>query len=111
MPYAVLCLRTGYTPAVCVCTAILLHQRVLLYCLLYWLPVLLAVLPCRYFEMVVANQQAAEQALELYSDCVRWLLLVGGGYECQVGLGGVLAHMWCSVMLAQSMHTCEPTCI
>lgn len=34
--------------------------------------------------MVAANQQAAELALELYSDCVRWLLLVGGGYECQV---------------------------
>jgi hypothetical protein len=34
--------------------------------------------------MVDANQQAAELALELYSDCVRWLLLVGGGYECQV---------------------------
>jgi hypothetical protein len=40
--------------------------------------------------MVVANQSAAEQALELYSDCVRWLLLVGGGYECQVGGVG-----WC----------------
>lgn len=40
--------------------------------------------PCRYFEMLSANQQAAELALELYSDCVRWLLLVGGGYECQV---------------------------
>lgn len=35
--------------------------------------------------MLSANQQAAELALELYSDCVRWLLLVGGGYECQVG--------------------------
>lgn len=38
----------------------------------------------RYFEMVDANQAAAELALQLYSDCVRWLLLVGGGYECQV---------------------------
>jgi hypothetical protein len=34
--------------------------------------------------MLSANRAAAEQALELYSDCVRWLLLVGGGYECQV---------------------------
>lgn len=49
-----------------------------LYCFVF-------VLLCRYFDMVAANQQAAEQALELYSDCVRWLLLVGGGYECQVG--------------------------
>jgi hypothetical protein len=29
----------------------------------------------RYFEMLSANRAAAEQALELYSDCVRWLLL------------------------------------
>lgn len=35
--------------------------------------------------MLSANQAAAELAMELYSDCVRWLLLVGGGYECQVG--------------------------
>lgn len=45
---------------------------------------MLPLLLCRYFDMVAANQQAAELALELYSDCVRWLLLVGGGYECQV---------------------------
>lgn len=48
--------------------------------------IVLPLLLCRYFDMVAANQQAAELALELYSDCVRWLLLVGGGYECQVRL-------------------------
>lgn len=37
--------------------------------------------------MVEANRAAAELALELYSDCVRWLLLVGGGYECQESEG------------------------
>jgi hypothetical protein len=33
--------------------------------------------------MVHANRSATEAALQLYSDCVRWLLLVAGGYECQ----------------------------
>jgi hypothetical protein len=37
--------------------------------------------------MVDVNRQAAETALELYSDCMRWLLLVGGGYECQESEG------------------------
>lgn len=42
---------------------------------------------CRYSDLVAANRAAAELALELYSDCVRWLLLVGGGYECQESEG------------------------
>jgi hypothetical protein len=41
----------------------------------------------RYCEIVEVNREAAELALELYSDCVRWLLLVGGGYECQEAEG------------------------
>lgn len=41
----------------------------------------------RYCEIVEASREAAELALELYSDAVRWLLLVGGGYECQEAEG------------------------
>eukprot|EP00775_Hariotina_reticulata_P002698 gene2698-2998_t len=41
----------------------------------------------KYGEMVDVNRSAAETALELYSDCMRWLLLVGGGYECQESEG------------------------
>lgn len=48
--------------------------------------------------MLSANQQAAELALELYSDCVRWLLLVGGGYECQVG------HVECTLAGVRGLY-------
>eukprot|EP00882_Tetradesmus_deserticola_P025795 GHRQ01028364.1.p1 GENE.GHRQ01028364.1~~GHRQ01028364.1.p1 ORF type:complete len:205 (+),score=78.57 GHRQ01028364.1:86-700(+) len=41
----------------------------------------------KFAEIVEVNREAAELALELYSDCVRWLLLVGGGYECQEAEG------------------------
>jgi hypothetical protein len=41
----------------------------------------------RYNDMLGANRKAAEQALSLYCDALRWLLLVGGGYECQEAEG------------------------
>ncbi len=37
--------------------------------------------------MMMHNPVAADTALQLYSDCVRWLLLVAGGYECQEAEG------------------------
>lgn len=37
--------------------------------------------------MITLNRAVAEQAVQLYSDCVRWLLLVAGGYECQEAEG------------------------
>lgn len=45
------------------------------------------VLCCRYADMVAANPEATETAVQLYSDCVRWLLLVAGGYECHEAEG------------------------
>lgn len=37
--------------------------------------------------MVGANRDAAEVAQQLYTDCIRWLLLVAGGYECHEAEG------------------------
>ena len=37
--------------------------------------------------MMAANREVAEATLALYSDCVRWLLLAAGGYECQEAEG------------------------
>ena len=37
--------------------------------------------------MLQANKDAAELGNNMYSDCVRWLLLAAGGYECQESEG------------------------
>jgi hypothetical protein len=44
----------------------------------------------RYQEMLSTNREAAELAAQLYSDCVRWLLLAAGGYECQEAEGSFM---------------------
>lgn len=41
--------------------------------------------------MVAQDAAVAEEALALYSDAVRWLLLVAGGYECQEAEGTFMA--------------------
>jgi len=41
----------------------------------------------RFADMLLQNQAVAEEALAMYSDAVRWLLLVAGGYECQEAEG------------------------
>jgi hypothetical protein len=37
--------------------------------------------------MLRRKRETAEQAEQLYSDTVRWLLLAAGGYECQQAEG------------------------